>query len=638
MNNDELLRIARERMAEAYEADLPNRDRDLDDRKFTVGDQWPEHVRRERENEGKPCLTINGLPQYVRQVTGQIRQLNPAIKVSPADGSATPEIAEIIEGMTRHIEAHCDAQSIYEYAAECAATGGIGYFRARTDYESWDSFDQEILIERIHNPFAVFFDPLAKDPTRKDARYVFLAEDIDLDDFKEMYPKARPHDATSDHNPPNYTYWLKGDNVTVAEYMWVEHDEVTLWDVGGAVVTNLPEGFPTQGLRTRKAKRPKVMWAKVSLNDVLEGPQELPCSSLPVFAVTGEEIHIGEEVYRSGVIRHAKDSQTLYNYARSALAEMVALQPRAPFLVTAKQVQGLERFWNEANKSNRPYLPYNPDEKAPGAPQRMQPPVSSQGLINEIQLSAEDMKRTTGIYDASLGARSNETSGVAIAQRQQEAQVSTSIYADNLVKAVTQCGKVIVEMIPRIYDTRRVVRILGEDDTEKQVVINDLLMGEMGPVPQNDITIGRYDVRVSVGPTYSTKRQEASEGMMAFLQAVPAAAGLTADLVAAAQEWPDADQFAERLKKMLPPGVADDEGAPEQQAMQMQVQQQVEAQLQEIVPQLQQEVLQSAEARKADAEAREAEADAAKAEAEAMEARLKLAAMQRGILPQQGVI
>ncbi len=635
MKHDELLKITRERMAEAYEADLPNRDRDLDDRKFVIGDQWPEHVRRERENEGKPCLTINGLPQYLRQVTGQIRQLNPAIKVSPADGSATPEVAEIIEGLTRHIESHSDAQSIYEYAAECAATGGIGYFRVRAEYERWDSFEQEILIERIHNPFAVFFDPLAKDPTRKDARYCFIAEDMDLEDFKEMYPDASPHDATSDHNPPNYTYWLKGDRVTLAEYFWVEYEEVTLWDVGGMVVTNLPEGFPKEGLRTRKTRKPKVMWSKVSFNDVLEGPQELPCSSIPVFAVTGEEIQVGEESYRSGVIRHAKDAQTLYNYARSALAEMVALQPRAPFLVTAKQVQGLERFWNEANKSNRPYLPYNPDEKA-GAPQRVQPPVSSQGLISEIQLSSEDMKRTTGIYDASLGARSNETSGVAIAQRQQESQVSTSVYADNLVKAVTQCGKVIVEMIPRIYDTRRVIRILGEDDSEKQVVINDVLLSENGAMPQNDVTIGHYDVRVSVGPTYTSKRQEASEGMMAFLQAMPQAASVTADLVAAAQEWPDADQFADRLKKLLPPGVADEAEAPEEQMMQMQVQQQVEAQLQEIVPQLQQEVLQSAESRKADAEAREAEADAMKAEAQAREAQFRL--MQIGILPQGGVI
>jgi len=257
--------------------------------------------------------------------------------------------------------------------------------------------------------------------------------------------------------------------------------------------------------------------------------------------------------------------------------------------------------------------------------------MPSAGLLQEIQLAAEDMKRTTGIYDASLGNRSNETSGVAIEARKQESQNGTSIYADNVVKAVEQAGRVIVSMIPRIYDTERVIRILGDDDAEKVVAINRVLMTEMGPTVENDMQSGKYAVRVSVGPTYSTRRQESAEGMMAFVQAVPQAAALTGDLIAKAQEWPDADKIAERLKKALPPGVVEQDDDPQaMQAQQMAQQQQQAMQARQMQAAQAMEALQL---RQEEAKARKAEADAAKAEMEAAEAQMRLAAMRQPMPP-----
>ena len=632
MNKKEIIATARKRIDEAQASDIDNRDRAQDDLRYLIGDQWPEEVRTEREGEGKPCLTINRLPQFVRQVTGQIREMNPAIRVVASDSAATEEVAEIYAGLIKQIEYASSAATIYEGGAESAAACGIGHWRVRADYAKGMTFEQECLIERIHNPFAVFWDPLAKDPTRKDARYCFITEDIAREDFREQYPDADLSDITSENQMDAVRQWITAETVTVAEYFWIEHEEVeiALLPSGQIVRGPFPKGIELP--KKRKVKQPRVKWAKISFHDVLEGPTDVPCEYIPVVAVTGEEWHLGEELYRSSVIRFAKDPQQLYNFARSSMAEIMALQPKAPYMVTTKQINGLETIWNEANSKNRPYLPYHPDPQSP-PPMRVPPPVASQAITQEVAMAAEDMKGTTGIYDASLGAQSNEKSGVAIRERKMEAQTNTSVYADNMVKAIQQTGKILVSMIPKVYDTRRVVRILGEDDQEKQVVINELFIQDGMVVPYNDLTVGSYDVRISVGPSYETKRQEASEGMMAFLQAVPAAAPIVADLIAKMQDWPEADRVAERLRKALPPGMAedDDEQSPEaMQAAQMAQAQQAQAmQAQQQAMAMEQAKIE-AEIRKAQAEAQEAEADAMKAQ---IEAQMMASQMNAGMMP-----
>jgi hypothetical protein len=631
MKKDDIIAIARKRMDEAAASDIDNRDRAQDDLRYLIGDQWPEEARTEREGEGKPCLTINRLPQFVRQVTGQIRQMNPAIRVVPSDNVATEDVAEIFAGLIKQIEYKSDAQTIYEGGAESAAACSIGHWRVRADYMDGMTFDQECLIERIHNPFSVFWDPLAKHPTRRDARYCFITEDVAKEDFREQYPGADLSDVTSENQMDAIRQWITAETVTVAEYFWVEHKEQEIGQLrDGTVVEKIIEGMDI--VRRRKVRMPQVKWAKITFNEVLEGPTDVPCSYIPVVAVTGEEWHLGEELYRSSVIRFAKDPQQLYNFARSTQAEVMTLQPKAPYMVTTKQINGLETFWNEANTRNRPYLPYHPDPQSP-PPMRVAPPVASQAVAMEVQMSAEDMKGTTGIYDASLGATSNEKSGVAIRERKMEAQTNTSVYADNMVKAITQTGKILVSMIPKVYDTQRVIRILGEDDQEKQVLINSLMVANGQYVPVNDLTMGSYDVRISVGPSYETKRQEASEGMMAFLQAVPQAAPMVADLIAKMQDWPESDRVAERLRKALPPGLAEEEEqqSPEaMQAAQMAQQQQAQAMQQQQAAMQMEMAKAEAEIRKAQAEAKEAEADAIKAQ---VEAQLAVAQMNVGILP-----
>ena len=624
-DNDKLLRTAVKRIEDAYSADLVHREQAESDLKFVIGEgQWRDEDRAAREADGRPCLTINRMPQFLRKVTAQIRSLNPSIRVTAADGAANEETAEVIEGLVRQIEAQCDAPSIYEGAAESAAACGIGYWRVLSKYCDGLTFDQEITLQPIRNPFSVFVDPFAKEPTRSDARFMFIAQDIPKETFDEDYPDASPDDVTSENTPSGAALWAKGDKVTVAEYYWIEDEDVTigLMDDGSVVRDPKP---PMNFVAKRTVKEPRVKWAKITRSKVLEGPQDVPGRHIPIVAVTGEEWHIGEQMYRSSVIRFAKDAQILYNYSRSMGAELMDMQTRAPWLVTKTQIAGFEAYWDQAN-ANLPYLPFTPDDKA-GSPQRINPPVPSQAVMAEIQMAAEDMKSTTGIYDASLGARSNETSGVAIAQRQQESEASTSSYADNMVKAIHQTGKIIIGMIPAVYDTKRVIRILGENDEEKQVTINEVMVN-MGEVyAQNSMTTGKYDVRVSVGPTYQTKREESARGMMDFMQAIPQAAPVVADLVAGMQDWPKADEVAARLKKTLPPGMAEEEEpSPEQQ------QQQAMAQQQQMQAMQMQQAAAEMDLAEQQAKVQQAQANAAKAAAEAEKAQIELAQMKMGFV------
>ena len=631
MKNEDILEAARTRMEEAIDADRENRGRDMDDLQKLTGQHWPDEIRRQREAENKPCITINRLPQFVRQVTGDIRKMNPAIKVSPSDNEGTEDVAEIYEGLIRHIEQRSDASTIYEQTAETAAACSIGWFRVVNEWEREDSFDQEIRIKRIRNSFSVYCDPAAQESTREDAGYIFITETMREGDFEKAYPDKKASDVTYDAETDGLEHWHSDGKVTVAEYYWKQpvtrtllllRDGSTLFEDEAAVDVR-----EADILRRREVDTHKVMWAKITGNDVLEGPEEVPCKYIPVVAVVGEEWHVGEEVYRSSVIRFAKDSQQMYNLFRSSSAEVVQLQPKSPFVGTIKQFQGLEKYWRNANSSNYSFLPYNPDEKAPGAPKREQPPMASQGLSAEAMAAAEDMKATTGIYDAALGNRSNEQSGVAIRQRQMESDVSTSIYTDNMAKAIATCGRILISMIPRIYDTQRVVQILGDDDTVKRVLVNGTIMQDGQAQPVNDLTIGSYDLRVSTGPNYSTRRQETQEGMIEFIRAVPGAAGIIGDLVAKAMDWPDADKIADRLVKTLPPGLrSPEEMSPEeQQAMQGQQQQaQMAAQLQQAAQQL--------EMRQKAAEATEAEADAVKAGSDAEKARYEAAEKQLELL------
>lgn len=559
LKDSDFLRLARERYEQGVDAERENREDAEDDLRFRSGDQWPEGVPEAREAEKRPCLTINRMPSFIRQVTGDVRLNSPAIKVRPVDDVADPLLAQTFTGLIRNIEHVSYAQTAYVTAVDNAATCGSGAFRIATEYSNNDNFDQDIRIRRITNPFAVVWDPHAKELTMEDANWCFVVEEMGTKEFKAAYPKASLAEFEADEPSENLGTWWDRETIKVAEYWFKAPVSRTIAEVmteqGPQIfdITKMPEperaGLPIE--KTREVKDYRVRQVVMSGVEVLEGPFEWMGRYIPIVPVWGEEVHVGRRTMRHGLVRFAKDPQRIYNYSRTASTENVSLAPKAPYIGTVDQFKNLDKYWSKANTANWAFLPYNPDPRAPGRPEREQPPPVQTALAQEAAMASDDMKAVNGLFDASLGARSNETSGRAIIARQREGDVGTFVYIDNLALAISYAGRILVDLIPRIYDSTRIVRVLGEDDEEMFVALNQPATDEGGQeILLNDLSVGEYDVVVDTGPSFSTKREEAAENMMSLINSVPQAGLAAADLIVKNMDFPGAEEISKRLRKL----------------------------------------------------------------------------------------
>lgn len=609
--DSEFMQEVRERYQEALDFDRENRDAALDDLKFLAGDQWDPTVKAQRGLQGRPCLTINTLPQFVGQVIGDTRINRPSIKVRPAE-DADQDLADVRAGLIRGIEHASDASGVYTNAGESQVSCGIGNFRANLEWVEDDVFDQDIRIRAIANPFAVIWDPMSVERTGADARYCFVIDEVPRKAFEKRYPNVGITELGSDVTAQG---WVTKDVVRVAEY-WVMKPKTRkialLADGSIKDITGKEAEFSGQ-IATTEAGEPRVREVErhtacmylVTGTDVLEKPYELPIKRLPVFRVEGRVVQVGDARSRFGLVRFAKDSQRLKNYWRSTSAELLALAPKAQWLFKGASDGDEVDDFRYAHKSGETVLAWEGSDE----PKRVDPPTFPAALIQEANLNTEDMKAVTGLYDSSLGAQSNETSGKAILARERQGDVATFMYHDNLNAAIRACGEVISDLIPVVYDTARTIRVIGEDEGAKLQRIND-----PNDPKSVDIGKGKYDIVIETGPSYSTRRVEAAESMMQFVQAVPSAAQFAGDLIAMAQDWPMAQEIGERLKKSLPPQITEDpdaEQTPEQQQAKQAAMQQQQMQQQMVMESAQADTdLKKAQARKAMAEAVKAEAEA----------------------------
>ena len=659
-----MLSTMRSRLATAMSAFSASRSDELDDLRFMAGSpdnawQWPTDVLSTRGSvqgqsvNARPCLTINKLPQHVRQVTNEQRQNRPSGKVIPADDQADPDVAEIFDGIVRHIEYMSDADVAYDTACENQVTFGEGYIRLLTEYCDDNTFDQDIKIARVRNAFSVYMDPMIQDPCGADARYCFITEDMPKDEYERLFPDAQPISTllSQGTGDPALGQWINEQTIRIAEYFYVDYEDVKLNLYPGNMTlqdgSSQDEQMKMMGLnpiRSRTAQVRKVKWIKTNGFEVLE-EQDWAGKWIPVVRVIGNEFEVEGQIYISGLVRNAKDAQRMYNYWVSQEAEMLALAPKAPFIGYGGQFEGYEHQWKTANTQNWPYLEVNPDvTDGSGAtlplPQRAQPPMAQQGLIAAKMGAADDIKATTGQYDSSIGATSNERSGRAILARERQADTGTYHFVDNLARAVRHITRQIVDLIPKIYDTQRVARIIGIDGQTSMAKIDPTQ-----PEPVREIRdqsgvvidkiynpgVGRYDVVVTTGPSYLTKRQEAMEAMSQILQGSPQLWAVAGDLFVKNMDWPGADELAERLRKTIDPKLMEDQDDPALQA----AKQQIEALSQEM--QMMQAMLQrvndSMEAQKLKVDSFKAEADA---EIKAYEAETRrMQAVQAGMTPEQ---
>ena len=591
MKDKDIIETALHRMTMAIAAYSDSREDELDDLRFYAASpdnqfQWPADVLATRGSvqgqtiNARPCLTINKLPQHVRQVTNDQRQNRPSGKVIPADDKADVEVAEIFNGMVRHIEYMSDADVAYDTACENQVAYGEGYIRLLTEYESANSFDQNIKIGRIRNSFSVYMDPTIQDPCGSDAQWCFVTEDLMLEDFERMFPDAQPVSSLQAQSVGNESYapWLSVDTIRIADYYYVEHEKATLNLYYGNVsaMKGSPEDqqmvqLGMKPLKSRIVDVKKVKHCKINGFEVLES-NDWAGDWIPVVRVVGNEFEIDGRIHVSGIVRNAKDAQRMYNYWVSQEAEMLALAPKAPFIGYGGQFEGYEMQWKTANTTNWPYLEVNPDvtDGAGGTlplPQRAQPPMASSGLLQAKAGASDDIKSTTGQYDSSLGATSNERSGKAIMARERQGDTGTYHYVDNLARAIRHITRQIINLVPKIYDTQRVARIMGEDGEPDSAKIDPMQQEPVKRiVDQNGLeidkiynpSVGTYDVMVTTGPSYMTKRQEALESMGQLLQGNPQLWAVAGDLFIKNMDWPGAQEMAKRFAKTIDPKLMED--------------------------------------------------------------------------------
>lgn len=560
-----------------------------------LGEQWPEEVKKQRESEGRPCLTINRLPSFLKQVTNDARMNRPAINVKPEGEGSNQVTARIQTDLIRNIWNSSQGDVCADTALEYAVATGVGYLRVAVDYTCEDAFEQDILLERVPNPFSVYGDPDGKEPTSIDWNVAFVAEWYTKARFKAKGWEWKDPQASFEDDAEDL--WTDGDRVRVAEYWTRSEQETELVKLStGAImyadeVEKLQNILAIQGITvvgSRPTKTYKVKQRIITSQDVLEENDWLG-KYIPIVPMYGEEWNVNGKRHFFGLFNRAMDPQRMFNYWRTASTELVALSPKAPWIGPVGAFSTDAAKWATANAKSHPYIEYDViPEAGSSMPQRQPFSGVPAGALQEALNASDDMKSVMGLYDASLGARSNETSGRAIMARQKEGDTSTFNFHDNRNRSIEQVGRIILDLIPKVYTTERVLRCVQEDDSVYTVPVNQpvalkaqfeaAIKGE--PMPQGpqqegapeyvavppdlaqmlkgitqvfDLTTGKYNVQVTTGPSFNTRREETAAQMMEFIRVFPQSAPLIGDLMAKNLDWPGSEQVAERLKAMLPP-------------------------------------------------------------------------------------
>ena len=551
--DERILAQARADFARAREAGREDRQAAAEDLRFArLGEQWPEAIRRAREQEGRPCLTLNRLPAFIRQVVNEARQNRPAITCHPVDSAADPATAEVLNGLIRNIEQSSDADVAYDTALDFAVTCGFGVLRIVARPSEGGSEDLDLAIERVADPFSVWGDPDSLAADSSDWDVAFVTRQMDRRAFAARWPDAEAVDF-EDEDPAGAGGPRReaGGQVRLVEF-WrreaVERSLITLSD-GQEMEAQVFEArrpfLEAAGLAPvgppRTAPGVRVVQRILSGAAVLE-TVDWPGRFIPLVPVYGEEIRVDGRRRLRGLVRDARDAQRMFNYWRTTSTELVALAPKAPFIGRKGAFDTDQAKWASANSQTHAFIEYD----GPEPPQRQPFAGVPAGALQEALNAADDLKSIMGLHDASLGARSNETSGKAILARQREGDVSTFHYIDNLSRAIRHAGRVLIDLIPRVYSTQRMVRILGPDGAPALVQVNG---AEGGGGRVFDLGVGRYDLTVRAGPSFASRREEAASQMIELIRAYPPAAPLIGDLLARNLDWPGADEVARRLAR-----------------------------------------------------------------------------------------
>ena len=577
------------------DADSNNRQEALEDLKFVNGDQWPVELQNSRNLESRPVLTINKLDTYCRQVTNQQRQQRPRIKVHATNTQADQKTAQVISGIVRHVEVNSNADHAYDNGFDYAVRMGWGYWRVNTNYVREDSFDQEIFIDPVDNPFTVYWDPNSIAPDGSDAEKCLITTMMPKDVFRSQYPGFDDGTSfTQRGTGDSQSEWITKEDIRLAEYFYTVREKATLYQLSDGT-TKFADGkdfferISLAGLTVvddRPSFKKTIKWKKMTAIEVIE-ERDWPGRYIPVVPVYGRHVVIGNKRKKFGMIRHAKDPQRMYNFWQTSLTESIALAPKAKWIMAEGQDEGHENEWAQANVKSTPYLRYKQrdiDGQPAPPPQRLQPEPPPAGVITAASTINDDLQAIMGIFDPNQMPTGN-ISGKALNGQQQQIDLTNFDYYDNLTRSIAHTGKIILDLIPKIYDAERVMRIIGDDGKPELITLNErTAVGEV----LNNVTVGEYDVVMETGPGYNSKRQEAVDSMMGMLSADPSLMQTAGDLIFRNMDWPGADVIADRLATLNPLSQVDEKSPiPPQVQMQLAQSQQQMQQMGQQIQQLQ---------------------------------------------------
>ena len=573
-------------------------------------DQWEPAVKARRHLATQPMLTINKTHTHWLHVVNNLKANKPSVQVHPTNDEATYEAAEIFEGLVRHIEYKSNAKVAYDIAAEHMVGGGIGYWRLTTAYADDSTFDQEIFIKEVPDAMSVYLDPHIKRKDGLDAKFGFIYEDMPRREFERKFPNYKLP-ATS---PSGNQMWITKDVVRLAEYYELEVRKEWLYalenpdgsmryakesdiSVDERKLFNEAIRQGAEGITRRRIDKRTIKKYLIGGDEVLE-KGTWPGSYVPIIRCPGEEVVIEGRLDRKGLIRYMKDAQRAYNYNASAAIEFGALQSKSPYMAPVEAIEGLENYWATANTENHAYLPYNHADENGNAipsPVRQQPPSSAPVYMEGMATAAQELMMTSGQYDQTFGEQSQELSGVSIEKRVNQGERVTYHFQDNQNMAIQTTGRMIIDLIPKVYDTKRIVRILGDDNTESQIMVDPELAEPMKKTEDEENArvmaifnpnVGKYDVVAEVGPSYDTRRQEAFDAMTKLLAAQPALSQVIGDLYMGSADFPNADKLQERMRNWIPPNILGTGPSEQEQQLQQQLQQ-AQAIIQQLQEQLQ---------------------------------------------------
>ena len=610
----DILEEARKRFNRAMGWESTARARALEDIKFYFGDsengyQWPDEIKTNRDVQRSPTLTINMARQFALNVINDSRQHRAGIKIDPVGDQATYDGAQVMSGIIKRIESDSHADDVYDQAIAMQVQGGWGYWRVLTRYVSDDTLDQEVILEPISDIFSCLLDPDAKQKDKSDMRFAFVFEDVARDKFEAEYPDVK---VGSTNAVGNIAGWMDKNHVRVAEYYRLAPRIFTLVVVPDET-TGLPKSYRSDelpapvfaglkaepGAKTREVQSWDVEWYKIAGDQIIDRRTRAtgdlwPGTTIPIVKLVGEESLIDGQYDCRGHVRFLKDPNRMYNYWTSAAVEQVALQTKVPWLASADAISGYESMWANANTDNFATLIYNNVSETGQPivpPQRVNPPVMAQAYVAGMQMAEGQMRLAAGQHQEDLGIPSNAQSGVAMQARIRQSDLATQHFVENLASALEYTGRIILELIPKVYDTRRVMRIMGEDNTKLEVILDPQAAQEYAKQKAADTSkaqvifnpgFGQYSLVVEAGPSLATRRQEAFGALAQLLQGNPGLLNVAGDLLFKSADFPLAGELAERLRRIVPPNVLGEGPSPQEQQLLQQVQMQQRA-LQELL-------------------------------------------------------